>query len=236
MPIKKIKSWSFSKWAMFHTCAYKFKKTVLEGIKPPQSPYADRGERIHSLAEQYALGNIKGMPNELKKFGDEFKEIRSLVKSGSGFTEQEWACTSTWESCGWMSKNVWLRGKCDYHGVEDVDVKKGVKGTHIDIIDYKTGRQYPTHSDQSKLYSVMGMHRYENVVSVHVEFWYLDSGDFVEYNYTRKQLEKLSEYWSLQGRKILKSTGNFSASVGGHCRYCHLRDDKGGQCKSWRKL
>lgn len=228
--LRKLKSWSYSKWSMFNQCKYKFKEVHLKGNYGPAGPAADRGNAIHKVAEQFILNNITGMPKEIACFDREFKELRRRVKKGIGFGEQEWAHDKDWRPTAWKGPKTWVRGKCDYHGVDETE-----DGVVIDIVDYKTGRMYSSHEKQAKLYGVMGMHRYQDVVGAHVEFWYLDQDEITEFDFSLGDLKKLNTFWTNQGRKMMEAKA-FPKEPGDHCRYCHLRDNKLGTCKAWRKL
>lgn len=232
MPLKKLKAWSYSKWDIFNKCPYKFKEMHLLGNFPPPSPYADRGEKIHKLGEHFILGDINGVPDELFRFKEEFECLRSLVKTGTGFPEQQWAHDKQWRPAQWRGSSAWVRAKCDYHGIDEQK-----EGNIIDIVDYKTGRKYPSHEKQGKLYGVMGYNRYENVVGVHVEFWYLDQDEnnVMKFDFNSQELKKLNSFWTRQGEKVMNAK-TFPKKVGEHCKYCHLRDDRQGNCKAWRKV
>lgn len=228
---KKNKVMSYSKMSTHDECPFKYDCVNNKGMYGPPSKAADRGEHIHKLAEQYTLGNIYGVPKELKFFKDELNGIRQRVKKGTGYPEQQWSFDKLWKPCGWKDSNAWLRGKTDYHGID--------KDLCLDIVDYKTGQIYASHQSQGKLYTAMGFAKCKAEAGVepskvHVEMMYLDLNEVVQYEYTRNQAIKLKEFFTKKINRILKAT-NFPAKPGNHCRYCHLKDKDGGPCKAWRK-
>jgi len=169
------KAWSLSSLTQYEDCPEKFKFLKLDklgiGVK---SPALEFGIKVHNLLEQYLLGNIKGVPKELQKFD---KELKTLLKEGA-LTEEELVMDKDWNFIenGWWSKNAWWRGKAD------------VRLDNL-IIDLKTGKHYPGHEDQAKLYSIAVFKAHPEFDEIDVEFYYSKSGEVVTYNYLRFELD-----------------------------------------------
>ena len=65
-------------------------------------PAAERGSRIHDLAEKYVKGELKEMPSELKKFAPQFEKLHKLFSEGKVEVEGEWGFTLDWETTAFL--------------------------------------------------------------------------------------------------------------------------------------
>ena len=228
-----IKTWSYSAFKQWSSCPRKYAYERLDKLKPPPSPAAERGVKIHLLAENVVRGKITGMPKNLDKFKDEF---RALASTPGVLPEQDWALTRDWKPTSWRAKNVWLRGKCDVHLYDPED-------NHLHIIDHKTGRMYPDHKGQGELYASMGLGFYPELEYVTVEFWYLDQGSLGDspFEYTRSQVTKLKRRWVQRGETMMKEKDFEARPSKQSCRFCPFRSDKQlangepGPCELWKK-
>lgn len=224
MPTAKlvqIEAWSFSRWRDYEKCPLLAKFKHIERRKEPGSAAMDRGGDVHKLAEKYALGQMKNMPEELQRFEQEFKQ---LVKD-SPKTEQEWAFTKDWIRTGWFDKNAWLRIKMDAHYV---------KGSVVYVIDHKTGKPKPDDDPlQIELYHLGALLMYPDCTKVVAKLWYLDQGteEVVEVKNTPTQVEKLKKIWLKRTRAMLNDT-RFAPTPGNHCSWCHFSQRKGGPCEN----
>lgn len=230
MPKKtnKLKAWSFSRWHTAHTCRYKFKCSAIDGIRDEtSSPAMERGTRIHKLAEEFVKGNIFGMPKELQHFNAELKVMQKLYKKQTAFTEEDWGFDENWKPCSW--KTAWFRAKMDFYCVEE-----DKHGTEVALVDYKTGQIYSYHDKQAKLYAVAACHRLK-ADFVHVEFMYTDKNHIRPFDFNSADCKRLNTFWNNQAAKLF-SMSEFPKEPGSHCKYCHVRSDKAGDCTAWKKV
>ena len=98
------------------------------------------------------------MPDSLKKFKDEFEELRQLFEEAKVELEGEWGFTKDWEICGWMEGRTWARIK--------LDALVNESDTSARVIDYKTGKRFGneiSHSQQALLYAIGTFLRYPNL-------------------------------------------------------------------------
>jgi hypothetical protein len=185
-----------------------------------------RGQLVHKLCEQFVLGQLRAYPKELgAEFKDRFLELRKL----KAFCEQEWAFNKVWETVGWFAKDAWLRIKMDAHYLIETKKRKLVD-TQVVAIDYKTGRQHPEHSLQRSLYALGAFHMYPDAKTVHVEHWYIDSGEVGQDDFAAKDVPALLKQWEMRTRAMLADK-RFAARPGNYCRWCHFRKSNGGICK-----
>ena len=73
-----IIAWSYSALKVFEECPYRAYIQRVKKVQEPSSPAADRGTHIHQEAEDYVKGELGELPDSLKKFEDEFDELRHL--------------------------------------------------------------------------------------------------------------------------------------------------------------
>lgn len=197
---------SFSRLQNFEKCKYLAKLTYIDKIPEPERPLPKgktehanvRGNRIHDAAEMFVQGGVEMIP-ELKKFEEEFLELRELYKIKRCFLEGEWAVTLEWEPTAWTSSDAWLRKKLDALVISE-------DGLHARVIDYKSGRRYGNeikHTEQGQIYQLATFLRYPEVQNITVEFWYTDLGETDIKHYSRLQG---TQYFEKFNKRFLEVT------------------------------
>lgn len=122
------------------------------------------------------------MPETLKKFEDEFEELRTLYADAKVELEGEWGFDLDWQPVGWMTPKTWARIKLDALVHEDDNSAR--------VIDYKTGQKWGNeigHSQQCLLYAIGAFFRYSELQFVQTELWYLDKGLTTKKQFTREE-------------------------------------------------
>jgi len=104
-----VPAWSYSGLKTFESCAYRTYISKVKKVWEEAGPAAERGSRIHGLAEQYVKGELEEMPSELKKFASQFEKLHKLFTEGKVEVEGEWGFTLDWETTGWMEHDTWAR-------------------------------------------------------------------------------------------------------------------------------
>lgn len=177
-----VPAWSYSALKTFESCAYRTYISKVKRVKEDYGPAAARGTRIHDEAEQYVRHQTADLPDALKKFQQQFKELRELFAEAKVETEGEWGFTLNWEPTGWIAPDTWARVKLDalVHESE----------TSARVIDYKTGKQLGNeiaHSQQALIYAIGTFFMYPDLEILNTEMWYLDHGTTMEQTYTRDE-------------------------------------------------
>ena len=80
--MKNITRWSYSRLGTYESCPKKAFYKYIEQLPEKQHPAAERGTRIHQLAEDYIVGSIKEMPKELRLFKEAFEKIKAAAAEG----------------------------------------------------------------------------------------------------------------------------------------------------------
>ena len=177
-----IIAWSYSALKVFEECPYRSYIQRVKKVPEPSSPAADRGTQIHQEAEDYVKGELGELPDSLKKFKDDFEELRHLYAEAQVELEGEWGFTKEWEICGWMEGRTWARIKLDALVHQDEQSAR--------VIDYKTGKKFGneiSHSQQALLYAIATFLRYPDLEFVQTELWYLDKNETTKRSYTRAE-------------------------------------------------
>lgn len=216
--VKKLTSWSYSRYACYTECPAKAKYKFIDKLQEPPAPAMERGNVIHKLAEKFVLGEIKKLPVELVKFKDQFAEL----KKSKATVEQTWAFRSDWSETMW---NDWqgcqVRVKTDAHCIED---------DTLYVIDHKTGKLRDGYDTQLSLYAGAGMLKYPHIKEVNTQMWFLDSGDVVEKTYKATDRKAILGDWDKRVKPLLNDT-RFAPKPGNACRFCKFSKSKGGPCK-----
>jgi len=230
--VKKVTSWSYTRYSAHKQCPLKFKLQHLDKIPEPKSMALERGIKIHELAEQYIKGQNKRIPNELKKFTDLFKSLKKqyATKPETMFVEQMWAFDKDWSPCRWDDwNNCMVRIK--------LDVAHYFDGT-LWVIDHKTGSYRPDnvgdYTEQLELYALAALLVTRGAVPVVPRLVYLDVGvehpkdeDLV--TYTLGDMARLKDVWSGRVKGMLQDT-KFLPRRNRFCNWCSYRKGEGGLC------
>lgn len=222
--IYPIKSWSYSRLLDFESCPLRARMKYVDKIPDVQGEAAERGTRIHQLAEDFVKGKIKKLPTELLKFSDEFLALRKRFIEKLVSLEGEWGFDKDWNVTTY--KTAWVRIKLDAR------ISKAKK--HSVVVDYKTGKRFGNeikHGEQVVIYGIAELLREPNVEIVDVELWYLDVDVLISTRFTREQLMRFLPGFEKRGAKITTAT-HFPANPSLHtCKWCAYGPAKGGQCK-----
>lgn len=205
-----IKSWSYSQLSAYEQCPYKWMYQRIAKLPEPQSWHLINGNYVHSLAENFLKGKIEELPKELSKFDKEFYNLR---KAGAA-SETPIVLRNDWSYLGgeeaWGSKEAWLRLKIDASIGNDY------------LIDFKTGKKYDEHEKQARLYANVTLMMNKNQHDVTVEFWYLNSGEVVDYTFTRDSLESDIADWEARVA-TMHDDMEFKPRVHEWCKYCYVK-------------
>ena len=221
-----VPAWSYSALKTFESCAYRTYISKVKRVQEDYGPAAARGTRIHDEAEQYVRHQTADLPDDLKKFQQQFKELRELFAEAKVETEGEWGFTLNWEPTGWLAPDTWARIKLDalVHESE----------TSARVIDYKTGKQMGNeiaHSQQALIYAIGTFFMYPDLEILNTEMWYLDHGTTMEQTYTRD--EAMVFMPKLHERAVTMTTATkFPPNPSNYnCRWCSFGKGQEPHCE-----
>jgi hypothetical protein len=212
-----FKRWSYSSWSLYNECGARFEARYLNKLPEPPSPAMARGTDLHTKAEYWVQGKLKGpVPNGLKKLEAEFGSLRAMKPR----VEQWFGVNQNWTVAKYDS---WCVGKLDADVLVD-------GGKELIIIDYKSGRVYADkHQQQASLYTALGAAHFPKVDKITAEFWYLDQGDVLTWSWPATQFAGLQKEWGAKGAEVMAHP-NLEPRPGYYCRWCSLSKQNGGAC------
>lgn len=221
-PNNGVTPYSVSKIACYETCPRQYQGKYLQGIKDKPGPAAKRGNEIHLQAEHYLNGNIRGLPDSLKKLDREYKSL----KRAKPLVELKLAVTEDWEPCGFFDDKAWARGV--------LDVVAQMEDEMI-IIDHKTGRIYDYHVNQAEMYAALlaasTPSEYYNV-----EFWYTDQGETRNWEFSSDDIPGIRKKWDTKAKNIMSAKKFHQTPSDKACKYCPVATHRGGPCNGWKKV
>jgi len=221
-----VPAWSYSGLKVFETCPYRTYISKVKKVYEEAGPAAERGSRIHQLAEDYVQTKIGDLPDELKKFTSQFQELRDLFVEGKVEVEGEWGFTLDWNATGWMAPDTWARVKLDaiVHETE----------TSARVIDHKTGKKFGNeiaHGQQALTYAIGTFFRYPLLEHVQTELWYLDQAETTTQAYTRDEAMVFAPGLHQRALKMTTAT-DFPPNPGkDNCRWCPFKEGEYPICE-----
>jgi len=232
----RITAWSFSRWSTYSDCPRRAKHAYLDRLPDPSGPAAERGTRIHEIAEHYVKGDSQAVAREaleppLSDFADELDLLRAHDRSS---VEGLWAFDAGWKPVGWFDgARVYCRVKVD---AVVFDEKKSGKKTlkTARVIDYKTGREWPKHALQVELYALAALKLFPELDAVSTELWYLDQGEIASSLFKASDEAGLMKKWASRVKPMLADTA-FRPTPGRVCRWCNFSVERGGPCVAPRE-
>ncbi len=256
---KQFTSWSYSRYRDYTRCPLFAKLKHLDKVSEgPDSPQMARGTAIGAMAEDFTIGKLRSLPQELMLFQTQFGIVRKMAtdkyKRDRVEVEQSWCFDKNWNpihhvfpldvkgqmtwdkftEADWTAlRSIWLRVKmdlCVVHGNSNVLLP----------VDHKTGkyREYELGSylEQLEIYALGGMLEFPVVRGASPRLWFLDEG--IEYPqnlneeiyYARSELEFLKKKWLAKVKPMFSDT-SFQPKPNSKCQWCAYSKAKGGTCK-----
>lgn len=223
-----VLAWSYSRYADYAQCPYRFKLKYLDKLPTAGSPAMERGNVIHKMAEDYvkAQGKKKPpkLPAELKGVATEIEHCRA----SGGIAELPWGFRQDWTWTGrndWFGSDVWFRMKADV--AVGYDDNTGLVG------DWKTGRKYFSNEDQIELFGAAALMRFPDWTEVDVRLWYTDQpadDNEIQRVFDRKEGASILKKWEKKALPMFKDK-RWAPTPNDRCKWCDFRKDKGGPCK-----
>jgi len=211
--------YSYSSWSTYNKCAAKYKYSYIDRIPgEAPSPQMARGTDLHDAVEKYLLGQLERMPKELHKLNGMYME--QIKASYDLYPEEKWAVDKKWEPVDFDDPNAFMRGVFDLRAEREGEIK---------IFEWKTGKMYDEHADQSHLYATVALTWYETQPKVPVDIRYLDFGTNKTETYSRDMYKMMKLRWRDRIKQIEKDK-TFAPNPSYACRWCAYSGQKGGPC------
>lgn len=216
--IPPITAWSYSSLKKFEKCPYSVYLSKVAKIptkEPEKSSPLVRGTRIHQEAEDFVCGKLTDFPASLKKFKDDFSELRELYMQGMVTLEEDWGIDHEWGPTGWTGPDTWGRMKLDAF----VQLDEGAAR----VIDYKTGKSWGNevpHTQQAQVYTIATFMRYPDLNYISAEFWYIDEGKTTKRTYDRNKINRYVQKITDRAKKMTQATQFPPKPNAINCKWC----------------
>lgn len=217
-----VTTWSYSALEQYLQCPLKYKLAKIDKLPDPAGPALLKGRDWHSAIENYLKGPAS-MP--IPKEGAKFDWLLPSLKATPGLlVEQKWAFSRQWKQAKWIRDDTtWLRGV--------VDAGVIYEDNSVELIDWKTGKQYESNQDQLELFALTAMVRYPEAPNVTTRLAYLESGeqpDMVVHKGSDR--EKLKAKWEKKVAPLFQEEV-WAAKPNDKCGWCSFSRSKGGPCR-----
>jgi RecB family exonuclease len=217
----KIKAWSYSVVTQHKKCPLAVRYQKIDRIPQPDNEYQARGQAIHK--ELAHLVNTGEFPEgaTLPYREDWRRRLLHLHVAGAR-SEQQVAFNREWKVVPWYGANVWVRIVIDAILVRDDIVR---------VHEFKTGKYYPEHEKQKRLYALAALKLYPGHDAIVVGCDYIDQPDRADdlSKFIRAQEAGLEEEFAEFAAPLLREDV-YPAAPGTHCRWCSYRKSNAGPC------
>jgi hypothetical protein len=221
--------WTVSALKDFETCPAKYRWSYLfeaadwlelgyRAAPAKGSPAMQRGTDIHQTCENYLLGtvDVNGLHREISP---SWRSLLTGLRHFEAKPEVQWEVEEGWHPVD--GGPIWLRAKIDAHYQPSADT--------LHIIDFKTGKPYPTNREQMEVYALLGFALHDDVQTIVTELWYLDHDEPDEKAFHRAQASKLARKWEQRAGRLLGAV-QYPPQPNRFCDWCPYNAEKGGPC------
>ena len=211
---------SYSAIKLWERCPQAWAYRYIDKLPDKAGAAAQRGTRIHAAGERYLKGEIpiENLPVAYKPFLGSLE----LAKRLGANAEAVWVCGKDWKTHYEENDTSWIKSIVDM---------SYIVGDELHIVDFKTGRDYPEHTQQLELYMIMGAARFPTVKSVHAACWYLDKGEEGHNAYYKQDwLKLLRRPWEERVEVIAADKKHPATPSIPNCKWCAFGKSKGGPC------
>lgn len=215
------KAWSYSAVSQHKKCPLAFRFRRIDRLPEPEGAPLLRGHDIHAHLAHY-LTHGHWIPDSPNTPSDHWKGALDALRERGAKPEQQVAFNKDWIPVAWYAPDAFVRVVFDAIIMER---------DYIEIIEFKSGKVYPEHEQQKRLYALAAMKYHPPAQIGGVRLWYIDQkeeGD--SYAAHRHSVPMLEVEFENFPREFLQDT-LYPARPGVHCRWCHFRRSNGGPCE-----
>lgn len=217
-------SFSYSRWSLWRKCPQAFRYKTIDKLPDPAGTAMLRGREVHTAMEKYVTGEVDERPKEAGKFTAMVDAIRAwepdlrLVEQQMGYDRHQ-------RPAQWFGPNTY------YRFVWDVGLLDAAMPTHVEIVDWKTGKPYGSYTDQMQLFSIPAFLKYPKAETVRTHLVFLDNEYTDSMTFTRDQFPTINDTWRANAA-MMEADQSFPATPSRDaCRFCNFSRHKGGPCQ-----
>jgi hypothetical protein len=207
---------SYSGKSLYRKCPFLWYDNYILGNRRPSGSAADRGVYLHELLESFFKGEAP-YPSGNRALAP-WQPFMERLAAYNPTAEGEVAVTKEWQRCDFDDPEARFRGK------KDLDIEAG---RTLMLFDWKSGKVYPDHEGQGKMYAALSP-GYDKYVTF---FVYLDIPFYIQrWEYTAEEVD--AERLELEAEaELIRNDTEFLPTPGDHCKWCHMSWRNGGNCK-----
>ena len=206
---------SYSSLKQFDTCPKRYYHQRIEkSVKDEGGEAALYGEQVHKALEDRVKDKTP-LPKALEKHEELCVSLES-VPGAEVHAELKMVLTKDFTPTGWWDGDAWIRSKLD------VAI---VKGKHVAILDYKTGKRKPD-PFQLDLFALQAFCHYPEAETAHATFIWLKDDATDTFKYSRKEVPRLKQNMTYKIARVEAAleNDNWPAKPSGLCPYCPCKD------------
>ena len=176
-------TWSHSSLKDYEGCPRRYNEVkVLKNYPFTDTEATIYGKEFHEAAEFY-IKEDKALPPQFDFVRDTLDVLKA--KPGRKLCEHKMGVTKDLKPCGFMDKNVWVRGIADLLIIDDENLTARV-------VDYKSGNNKYPDRDQLKLMALMVFVHFPHIRRVSGALLFVVKNDIAKASYMVGEAE---EYW-----------------------------------------
>ncbi len=176
-------TWSHSSLKDYEGCPRRYHEVkVLKNYKFEDTQATLYGKELHEAAEFYIRDGVE-LPPQFEFIKDTLDAL--IKKPGRKLCEYKMGVTADLRPCGFLDKDVWVRGIADLLIIDDDNLTARV-------VDYKTGNNKYPDREQLKLMSMMVFKHFPHIRRVTSALLFVVKNDMVK---ASMMVGEADEYW-----------------------------------------
>jgi RecB family exonuclease len=181
--MRKPVTFSHSSLKQYELCPRQYHEVkVLKNFPFTDTQATLYGKELHSAAEHYIKDDTP-LPPQFEFIKEMLDALKA--KPGRKLCEHEMGVTADLQPCGFMDKDVWVRGIADLLIIDDENLTARV-------VDYKTGNNKYPDREQLRLMALMVFVHFPHIRKVSGGLLFVVKNDLVKASFLRGEAE---EYW-----------------------------------------
>ena len=207
-------TWSYSKLKDYVNCPRQYNAVhVSKEFPKVMTKEMTFGNQVHKALENYVKDETPLPPN-YEHYANQLEPLR--VMNGVKYPEYRMGLTYDRQACGFMDKQVWVRGIADLLVIQD---------NHAFIVDYKTGKIKYADPKQLQLMALMVFEHFPQVTFVDAGLLFVAHKQFITAEYAVEDKEKL---WGdfepdLMRMSVSHESDTWQANPSGLCGWCPVK-------------
>ena len=174
----KAVTWSHSSLKDYEGCPRRYHEVkVLKNYPFTDTEATIYGKELHTAAEEY-IENGTDLPPQFEFLKETLDVLKA--KPGRKLCEYKMGVTKDLKPCGFLDKDVWVRGIADLLIIDDDNLTARV-------VDYKSGNNKYPDRDQLKLMALMVFAHFPHIRKVNSALLFIVKDDMVKMQMQAKE-------------------------------------------------